>query len=1082
MRRRVTYILFIFSIICGPRICAQSGTALPRGREYIDSLISRGENQQAREEIRQQTSYYFREALFDSLPAYLPLVGSRILAGNDWELAVKNAEQFIARIRDAGDTVALKNAYLELANLYDDKGDPKTAFEKALLALELAGAIEDPVKADLEGVHYTLGTKAYNMGDIALSKKHQLRNLALREKSGDQDHEMYYFTYNTMGRLMWFSGQPDSAMYYFRAAKASVRKLDSTPWNQLFRPALLNGNIAILLQAQGEVEQAIETTQEAILWLRQFAKESTNEGQKLDALKQKLISFDNLGAYYNSIGEYARAEKLIAHSFAEKKKNYAPDDINLAISLMLLGQAQMGTRKLEEARQNFTRAIERLKNTSRPNTYYLAFAQTSLGSTLEALGETDQAAAFYQKGEASFRAAMKGDYTKDFLDELADMALFYSRNEQPEKAKKLGNEVYDFVSTGAFEGSLQHYAMLLARAEVYFNLGDYRQALRMAADGLKFSHEFQGSEAKKDSIRIFFLRPKNLLLWAKSRYQLEPEKSEIFLDNLRDSLDKAIGVLRQRKSILKSYEDLSLLMEENRDIFSFKSQLENELYQLTRNRKYLAQLLSTIESAVYSRIRTRLNMKAISFTGLPPEIQAREKSLRKSMANSLDHLGTEGPATFIARNREWEAFQDSLAALYPEYYEMRYGSLEERIPEPSQMIPPETSVLRYFYIEKDLYAYLSDGREERLISLDGKDLPDKINRLTNLREEPEVYFGLLADLYGQLWRPLEAFINTRRIVIIPDRELYNLSFELLTGDPISGYSDLKTKSLMARHTISYNYSFMLLDPLRKTLEFQGDFIAFAPEFDTSMKKQYVMALKDSLEKDQAYLSLLPQPFSSDLVRKLGRKFRGNTFLNTEASKQLFTGNAAEHKIIHVGTHAESNNVSPELSRLVFAKNVRDSGNLNDNYLYTYEIYNQNLNANLAVLTACETGKPGYQPGEGMISLAHAFNYAGSESILTSLWQVDEQSSTQILTYFYEFLEAGKAKDEALRLAKMAYLENAEGRMRHPQYWAGLILMGDTEPIPLTADSGWQSWLIGLLVAAAVLFTYFTLRRKTPESR
>ncbi len=118
----------------------------------------------------------------------------------------------------------------------------------------------------------------------------------------------------------------------------------------------------------------------------------------------------------------------------------------------------------------------------------------------------------------------------------------------------------------------------------------------------------------------------------------------------------------------------------------------------------------------------------------------------------------------------------------------------------------------------------------------------------------------------------------------------------------------------------------------------------------------------------------------------------------------------------------------------------------------------------------------------MISLAHAFNYAGSESILTSLWQVDEQSSTQILTYFYEFLEAGKAKDEALRLAKMAYLENAEGRMRHPQYWAGLILMGDTEPIPLTADSGWQSWLIGLLVAAAVLFTYFTLRRKTPESR
>src|SRR5690606_23607165 len=98
--------------------------------------------------------------------------------------------------------------------------------------------------------------------------------------------------------------------------------------------------------------------------------------------------------------------------------------------------------------------------------------------------------------------------------------------------------------------------------------------------------------------------------------------------------------------------------------------------------------------------------------------------------------------------------------------------------------------------------------------------------------------------------------------------------------------------------------------------------------------------------------------------------------------------------------------------LVFAKNVGDSTHINDNYLYTYEIYDQNLGSNLALLTACETGKPAYRPGEGMISLAHAFHYAGSESILTSLWQIDERSSTEIITSFYGYLLRGMPKDEA----------------------------------------------------------------------
>jgi len=321
-----------------------------------------------------------------------------------------------------------------------------------------------------------------------------------------------------------------------------------------------------------------------------------------------------------------------------------------------------------------------------------------------------------------------------------------------------------------------------------------------------------------------------------------------------------------------------------------------------------------------------------------------------------------------------------------------------------------------------------------------------------------------------LWKPIEEKIRTPKLIIIPDQELFNLSFEILCREKITSFKDLASEGLLSKYAISYNYSLFLVDKDKKTLEFEKDFIAFAPGFNSEMKNDYTLAITDSLDLDRAYLTLLPQPFSSGLVTEFSRKFKGEAFLNTNASKTVFRQKAREHKIIHIGTHAESNNVSPELSRIVFAKNVRDSAQINDNYLYSYEIYDQDLNSNLAVLTACETGRPGYQPGEGMISLAHAFNYAGSESILTSLWQIDEKSSTQILGRFYHYMESGLPKDEALRKAKFDYLEVAEGRTLHPQYWAGLILMGDTSPILFATSNNWIGWvLVSVLIGLLILF-------------
>lgn len=142
--------------------------------------------------------------------------------------------------------------------------------------------------------------------------------------------------------------------------------------------------------------------------------------------------------------------------------------------------------------------------------------------------------------------------------------------------------------------------------------------------------------------------------------------------------------------------------------------------------------------------------------------------------------------------------------------------------------------------------------------------------------------------------------------------------------------------------------------------------------------------------------------------------------------------------------------------MIFAKDSSRGGT--NNSLYLFDIYSCDLTSSLTVLTACETGKPGYQDGEGMVSLAHAFNYAGSNSVITGLWKIDEQSSALIMEFSTKIFWGGMDKDEALQKAKLEYLSRSEGRTLAPQYWAGLVLMGDTAPIPIAQDDS-KTWVI-----------------------
>jgi len=143
-------------------------------------------------------------------------------------------------------------------------------------------------------------------------------------------------------------------------------------------------------------------------------------------------------------------------------------------------------------------------------------------------------------------------------------------------------------------------------------------------------------------------------------------------------------------------------------------------------------------------------------------------------------------------------------------------------------------------------------------------------------------------------------------------------------------------------------------------------------------------------------------------------------------------------------HTIIDNQNPMYSKLVFTPG--GSGSQDDGYLNTYELFSLHLPGQLAVLSACNTGGGKLERGEGIISLARGFFYAGIPSVVMTLWEIEDHSSADLMAIFYKNLKKGLPSDIALQRAKIAYMEKAGKLQSHPYFWAGYMVIGKTDSI------------------------------------
>jgi CHAT domain-containing protein len=273
---------------------------------------------------------------------------------------------------------------------------------------------------------------------------------------------------------------------------------------------------------------------------------------------------------------------------------------------------------------------------------------------------------------------------------------------------------------------------------------------------------------------------------------------------------------------------------------------------------------------------------------------------------------------------------------------------------------------------------------------------------------------------------------------------------------------------MDEFNISYAYSATFVEELEnRKLKLSKSLVAFAPVYGNEINIDSIFQKRQAQNK---YLYDLP--YSAEEAQYAASVMKGSLYIGNEARESTYKKVAGNYGIIHLAMHTILNDQNPMNSAMAFSLN-NDAPE--DGLLYTYEVYGIPLKAKMVVLSSCNTGSGMLSTGEGILSLARGFLYSGSQSVVMSMWEIDDKSGTEMVKLFYDNLKRGKSKSKSLKSARIDYLKKASQLRSHPYYWSSLVIYGENVPVYS------RKWLIilisGSLLAIACITGLYFWRRK-----
>lgn len=570
-------------------------------------------------------------------------------------------------------------------------------------------------------------------------------------------------------------------------------------------------------------------------------------------------------------------------------------------------------------------------------------------------------------------------------------------------------------------------------------------------------------------------------------YESEPTSGR-YLDLAHGTYQQGIEVIRQLRAVFQSTKARRELRLLSTPIYEGAMRSLYLLQQRYPKKNYCAEAFRVAElSKSFSLLQSLQHHQAIGSSNIPDSLLMQERQLRQRLAyysNYKNRLATNAQAydsAYLSTKQQYDALVQELEQRYPNYYNLKYQTRTTPLATLQQHLN-DKALLEYFLGESYLYVFQINADtcywyEQTVPETYEKIVYDLRSALTNyslVTEHPRWAYQSFVQASGRFYQQFVApFLSTdlssEQLIVVPDGMFHYIPFEvLLTKTP-----DLATPStgdyqsldfLLKRYAVSYSYSATLWmrHHHQRPPSNNGQCLGMAPSIQFSNHQ-------DSL------------PWTQKELEAIQEIFDGQYFYGADANKALFKQEAEAYNIIHLATHGIVNMRNPMRSRLSFGPN-EPLNEQEEDALYAYEIHNLSLNANLVVLSACETGFGKTVRGEGVLSLARAFLFAGAPSVVTTLWEVNDFTSAALIELFYANLAQGMSKPEALRQAKLTFLSKTDEISGHPTYWASFIIIGGASPLasPSYFGKGGIALLVGLLVLVTGVVGY-RMRRQKPKA-
>lgn len=951
--------------------------------------------------------------------------------------AHRQAADLLARL--APETVHMAVGWMNLGMIPFERGDFDAAEDYHHRAWALFERLQ-PRSLNAAACLNNLGALAYQRSDWAAAEEYFLRALEVRE-----------------------SLSPDSV-----AVAANL------------------SNLGVIARLRGDPERAEAYYRRALTIEQKLAPDSVGAASTLI----------NLGNVVRQYGDLTQAESLGLQALAIQQK-LSPMGAGTALTLINLGSLTLQRGDLSGAESWYRRAL-RIQEQTAPKGQKMATLQAAIGNLLIVRGEWDKAEEHLMRAlELSQERAEKSLEVSSILTSLADLAqrrgqldlaaqhqlraLAIQREQAPETLLltrsliNLGNLAYQRGELATARGHLRHTLELLeprvpesqVTAEALRSLGEVELAdgqLQAAVGYLTRALALFDRQHLQSYRQVECLE----LLARVARQQAQPRLAWQHLERAIEVLEAQIGTLGGARELHGSFRArygyvyraaIEVLLELGRPADAF------EILEHRRGRGLLAMLAE----------------RDLVFRDVPQDLEQARRRLAARHDLALHQLSQ--PETSF---EEVATLQQTVAQLHEQRRDLR-ARIREASPKLAELDDPRPASLATIQDALDsgtLLLSYSVGEHGSLLFAIGRETPLQVFELdggeAELRRTVTGFRTLIEErrhpssrafraltaaathLYDRLLRPAGDLVAASdHILVVPDGPLFQLPFAaLIEAAPDGGWHYLiETKPV---HTVISGTLYARLRPSRAPsprepgpqLVAFGDPVYPAPPTLQARPEAAgggpgdIAWQEPQLRSASRFFDLHPLPGSRNEAERIAGLYttQAELLLGDAATEERAKTLDRRTRYVHFAAHGLLDERFPLDSAVALSLRDPPEAGRDNGLLQVWEIFEQvRVDADLVVLSACQTAAGEYVDGEGLIGLTRAFHYAGARSVAASLWSVDDLATAELMVHFHRSLRQGMSKDEALRSAQLGLLRGTSPRgpdAAAPYFWAAFQLYGD----------------------------------------